>query len=143
MTRKSSVTAVPLANPSARSSTESHATGVTQTGDAPSQSRSVVLTDASAVVGASWAHEFVDALRASGRPIEGGWPGTLPEARARIVGKLSPELSAHGLLPLDAREIGLLASSTNAEAKRSWHLAAKRAAFTSRLANQHTRQRPR
>jgi hypothetical protein len=99
---------------------------VTSDVDVPSPTRSVVLKDASAAVGASWALECVSALRASGRLIEGGWPGTLPEARARILSKLSRQLSAQGLPPLDAREMGLVTSSTNAEAKRSWLLAAKR-----------------
>ncbi len=88
--------------------------------------RSVVLKNTSEAVGRTWALECVNALRESGRPIEGGWPGTLPEARARILRKLSLELSAQGMLPLNASEIGPVSSSTNAQAKRSWHLVAKR-----------------
>jgi hypothetical protein len=115
-----------LASPPPQPAMKPTTPSLTPTGDVPSQTRSAVLKDASAAVGTSWALECVNALRASGRLIEGGWPGTLPEARARILSKLSPELSAHGLLPLDAREVGLVASSTNAEARRSWHLATKR-----------------
>ena len=100
-------------------------------GDAPAEdvkglARSVMLQDTSEAVGTSWALECVNALRESGRPIEGGWPGTLPEARARILRQLPLQLSARGMLPLDAQEIGLVSSSTNAQAKRSWHLAVKR-----------------
>jgi hypothetical protein len=91
-----------------------------------SQARNGLLKGASEAAGASWAVEYLSALRASGRPIEGGWPGTLREARARILSNLPRELSARGLLPLDAHEIGLAASITNAEAKRAWQLAAKR-----------------
>lgn len=103
----------------------SAATG-TRAGGVSGETRRVMLQDASESVGASWALECVNALCASGRKIEGGWPGTLPEARARVVNKLSTELSARGWLPLDTREVDVVATSTNAEAKRSWQLAVKR-----------------
>ena len=35
--------------------------------------------------GLAWAGEMRAALHAEGRPAAGGWPGTLSEARARVV----------------------------------------------------------
>lgn len=32
-------------------------------------------------LGAEWAHRTEDRIRADGRPLSGGWPGTLSEAR--------------------------------------------------------------
>jgi hypothetical protein len=54
-----------------------------------------------------WVEEILSALRAEGRPVEGGWPGTLSEAhrrsrhiaRAMEIAPKSPQLSqlAHTL----------------------------------------------
>ncbi len=43
------------------------------------------LERAADALGKSWAFSWADALVAEGRPVAGGWPGTLREARARVV----------------------------------------------------------
>lgn len=90
------------------------------------ESRGRVLQETSEVAGASWALEYSEAVQRSGRAVEGGWPGTIPEARARVMRALPPALSARGLSPLSPREIVEASSMVNAVAKRSWLPRAKR-----------------
>ncbi|HET9956198.1 MAG TPA: hypothetical protein VFQ61_16940 [Polyangiaceae bacterium] len=48
-------------------------------------------------VGEAWAQDFAQSLKKEGRAVAGGWPGTLSEARARVVacaaGRLGPNYS--------------------------------------------------
>ncbi len=53
------------------------------TDDKPN-SRSTLLADASRNVGRMWAEGWFAELRRQGRPVTGGWPGTMSEARGRI-----------------------------------------------------------
>jgi len=52
-------------------------------------------------IGKAWAESYIDALLRDGRPITGGWPGTMSEARARVSGcarrSSSAELDHHAL----------------------------------------------
>jgi hypothetical protein len=65
-------------------------------------------------------------MRQNGRAIEGGWPGTLPEARGRIVGNLSQELRSLGLPQLDHDELVAATATAYEEAKRCWQVELKR-----------------
>lgn len=96
------------------------------TASLPSEPRSRLLRETSEAVGASWALNYLDAIQQSGRRIEGGWPGTLPEARTRMLNSLPQALSSRGLPPLSPQEIIAASSITSAEAKRRWQLATKR-----------------
>src|SRR6478752_9212933 len=46
-----------------------------------SERRSQLLQEQPGVVGAQWAVDACADARSNGRSIEGGWPGTVPEAR--------------------------------------------------------------
>lgn len=93
---------------------------------AAAESRGRVLQETSEAAGASWALEYSEAVEKSGRAVEGGWPGTIPEARARVLRSLPPELLARGLSPLSPREIAEVSSMVNAVARRSWQPRTKR-----------------
>lgn len=63
-------------------------------------------------LGEVWSHEYVRELRAQNRDIVGGWPGTLREARRRVLAAMPRNLD-----PLLLDE---LARITNLAARRCW-----------------------
>jgi hypothetical protein len=73
--------------------------------------------DALAVAaGSAWASGTVGALRAQDRTVSGGWPGTLREARARVMIALSSQRG-----PTVAPErLEALARTANASARTAW-----------------------
>ncbi len=95
-------------------------------GPALSEARSRLLRETSETIGASWMLDYSTAVELSGRRVEGGWPGTLPEARGRVLARLPQELSARGAPPLSAEELAVAVSLASAEAKRRWQLATKK-----------------
>ena len=62
-------------------------------------------------LGVSWALDSCADVTRSGRRVEGGWPGTVPEAR--------------GLAPLSQPELTVATSTVYARARREWQLAGK------------------
>ena len=63
-------------------------------------------------IGRTWALEVLQRLRSADRDIEGGWPGTLGEARARIRAELRR--------PLAIEVIDALARIAYATARQGW-----------------------
>jgi hypothetical protein len=90
------------------------------------ESRGALLRAASEAIGARWVLDYSARVQQSGRRIEGGWPGTLPEARGRVLASLPQELSNRGAAPLTAQELVVASATASAEAKRRWRVAAKR-----------------
>jgi hypothetical protein len=66
-----------------------------------------------ATTGRDWATEAVAALLESGRPVAGGWPGTLSEARVRFDTALTLASSVARLLDRDRESF----------ARRTYHAA--------------------
>lgn len=66
----------------------------------------------------AWVEFLVASLEKDGRPIEGGWPGTVSEARRRLTLRLmaSPQEPA-----ADVSEVNDLVDLLYSEAKRLWH----------------------
>jgi hypothetical protein len=62
-----------------------------------------------------WADHCMNAIRAEGRALAGGWPGTISEAR----GWSSAELAGHGLHATHD-ELDWLARTTYARAREVW-----------------------
>jgi hypothetical protein len=84
-----------------------------------SDRRRVMLEDAASSEGTAWAEWWRVELRRQRRPVAGGWPGTLSEARARIVARI---LHEHGpQFSATAAEIESAARSTYGTAKRDWN----------------------
>jgi hypothetical protein len=70
------------------------------------------LAPLATLVGKDWVVELVHALRASERSIRGAWPGTVGEARGRILARLRRRLDVH--LLDDLAKVAILA------ARRDW-----------------------
>jgi hypothetical protein len=64
-------------------------------------------------IGEAWASELVHSLRAADREVIGPWPGTMSEAKMRILASLRTKL--------DTRHLEQLARIANLAARREWH----------------------
>ena len=84
------------------------------------EDRQALFTEASLGLGERWAESWREDLRREGRPVEGGWPGTLPEARARVSAYFGRELVQRGWSLLTADELGSVAHTTYEQARRVW-----------------------
>jgi hypothetical protein len=71
-------------------------------------------------VGQRWVEALREELKREGRPVEGGWPGTLSEARARVDGSISRLLAKHRLAVLSSEELSLAARAAYDHARRTW-----------------------
>lgn len=87
--------------------------------------RQALLSDEPLLVGSSWAKVCCDSMRSDGRLVVGGWPGTLPEARARIQGHLGEELARRRMPALSVGELAAATSATYQQAKKDWLIAAR------------------
>ena len=87
--------------------------------------RNRLIHEQPVALGTAWARSCCDELRDTGRPIEGGWPGTVPEARSRVQRELTRLLAAHNLAPLQPNELSAATSAAYEEAKRAWHVAGR------------------
>ena len=70
------------------------------------------LEERASQIGAAWAEEYVCVLRAHARAPVGAWPGTMSEARRRVVTEL-----AIVLVPDRLQELARVA---NLAARRGW-----------------------
>jgi len=70
------------------------------------------LAPIATAVGAAWAGEVVRRLRADDRAVVGAWPGTMSEARMRVLARLH--------LKLDAEVLDDLARVATVAARREW-----------------------
>lgn len=84
------------------------------------EARRALLRDGALLTGASWARGVCDAVRREGRPIAGGWPGTMPEARARIRAYFEAELSRKGFEGISVEEVQFASSLAYQRAKHDW-----------------------
>ncbi len=84
------------------------------------EARRLLLTEGALTLGTRWARFWCDEMRRDGRPISGGWPGTVPEARARVAAYFGPELARRRMAQLTADELALAARATYQKAKRDW-----------------------
>jgi hypothetical protein len=85
------------------------------------------LLDAAAIdVARLWAGACRIELKREGRKVEGGWPGTMAEARTRVGAEVTKILRARSLPPLSYDELGRLVRLAYDEARRSWSSFAER-----------------
>jgi hypothetical protein len=79
---------------------------------APAFRASPELVARATAIGETWSQEYVRSLKAQQRDIVGGWPGTLREARRRILAAMPRDID-----PLMLDE---LARITNLGARKLW-----------------------
>jgi hypothetical protein len=84
------------------------------------EARRVLLEQGAEDAGQRWAKLCRDDLRQEGRRAAGGWPGTIAEARARVVAHIGPELRQRGMIALTPGELEQVTRAAYASAKRDW-----------------------
>jgi hypothetical protein len=87
--------------------------------------RSDWLSCEALAIGATWAKGWCADMQREHRPVEGGWPGTVDEARALVKDLIHPKLAANGPPTLTEDELLLATRGVYEQAKREW-LVAKR-----------------
>lgn len=88
--------------------------------DHGTEARRSLLSRMPPQLGASWARGWCEALRAEGRSIDGGWPGTLQEARSRVILHFDGELSRRGMAVLTPQEVAAATAATYERARQDW-----------------------
>jgi hypothetical protein len=96
------------------------------------ESREKVLADRPPALGAAWARALCEGMQSEGRAIEGGWPGTVVEARARVSGHLSRELARRRMAALTAEELSRATDLAYSRARRHWLELARRTKLDAR-----------
>jgi hypothetical protein len=84
------------------------------------EDRRAMLTDGAMSIGAEWAHGWREAMRREGRAIAGGWPGTLPEARARVAAYFGAKLARRRMPVMTTDELQVAVAATYEKARRDW-----------------------
>ena len=70
----------------------------------------------STALGEAWARDVVDALQAQTRDLVGAWPGTMREARSRVLVGLPPSRRS----AIDAAALETLSRAVYDVARRCW-----------------------
>ncbi len=82
--------------------------------------RGLVLQQAAVRTARTWTSAWFRALAGDGRRVEGGWPGTVPEARARIASDAARTLEGLSMAALTRDELSRVTRMTYEEARRLW-----------------------
>ena len=90
--------------------------------------RDVLLDTAAADTARTWAQSYRHELVREGRLAEGGWPGTLAEARTRVAREAAKALVELSMPALTFDELNRIAKLTYREAGRVWRT--KKIAFS-------------
>jgi hypothetical protein len=78
------------------------------------------LTAAARDAGDRWAADCRAELAREGREVEGGWPGTIREARMRVAAHVGQALVDRSMVAMSYDELGRAARVTYDKARRSW-----------------------
>jgi hypothetical protein len=89
------------------------------------EARRLVLDEGALVTGDRWSATWRAALLAEGRRVQGGFPGTLAEAKAQVRAYFGPELARRRMPALTADEMQLAVAATRARARHDWDLHAE------------------
>lgn len=82
--------------------------------------RETLVLECANRLGSNWARALCDAMLRDQREVAGGFPGTIPEARARVAAYLRDELTRRGLSPLEPSELSRAVKAAYANARRDW-----------------------
>jgi hypothetical protein len=83
-----------------------------------------IVTECVRVLAAAWVASLRETLLRDHRAIEGGWPGTVGEARALVIHRLVPELAKRGLSVPSPEGLAQASHETYVTARRAWLAAA-------------------
>jgi hypothetical protein len=81
-------------------------------GEAGADVAAADLMPLAVAVGEAWVSELVRSLHSEDREVIGAWPGTMSEARRRILASIR--------MKLDAQHLEQLARAANLAARRGW-----------------------
>ena len=84
------------------------------------EARRVLLRETAFVAGREWFASWREDLVREGRSMDGGWPGTLSEARARVTASVGRALARRKMDTATYEELGLAVRAAYDEAKRAW-----------------------
>ena len=90
------------------------------------EARRLVLDEGALLTGDRWSAMWRAALIADGRRVQGGFPGTLAEAKAQVRAYFGPELARRRMAALSADEMQSAVAATRARARHDWDLHAER-----------------
>lgn len=82
--------------------------------------RDLLLRETALAGARAWMNGWLRTLAEEGRPVEGGWPGTLGEARARARHDATRALAREAMTAPSRDELEDLARLINDEARRLW-----------------------
>jgi hypothetical protein len=82
--------------------------------------RGAILLGGPTQVAVAWAKALRATLADEGRVVEGGWPGTIVEARTLIGRHLQLELAARGMRHASGEELARATAATYARARAEW-----------------------
>ena len=77
------------------------------------------LTSLATSIGEAWVHELVRSLHATDRDVVGAWPGTMREARMRVLAGVQSRPETR-LDRIDSSVLDDLARVANLAARRGW-----------------------
>lgn len=83
-------------------------------------SREQLLLELPVQIGSEMADAWKAEMARQNRAIEGGWPGTLGEARAQALAYFGRELLARKMPPLNSAEATSVTSLVYAKARQNW-----------------------
>ena len=89
------------------------------------QRREALLRELPELIGSQWADAVCAEELQNRGSIQGGWPGTLPEARSRVSQTLGQRLSVQRWQPLTTEELAAAAATAYDRARRGWLEAGK------------------
>jgi hypothetical protein len=84
------------------------------------RSRETLLERAAFDAARAWTRALRAQLAREGRRVEGGWPGTIREARTRGAAEAAKVLTGRSMSGLSHEELERVARITNDESRRSW-----------------------
>jgi len=90
-----------------------------------SEERGVFLNKQCEALGTSWAERWIVQLQRQERSVEGGWPGTLPEAKSIVRSQLDSELARLHLRSLNNDEYVVATRATYEHARQAWQSAVR------------------
>ncbi|MBI5532000.1 MAG: hypothetical protein HY898_04745 [Deltaproteobacteria bacterium] len=96
--------------------------------EGPVDGRVTLLRSGACDAGRRWAETFRAGLLLEGRAVAGGWPGTMPEARAVVRASFAAEVARRRVGALSSEEIEWLARIVYASARQDWLSRAEREA---------------